>query len=123
MWLGGYVSEAPKATATPAAMDLDDMLDEVGGDSPTVQADASNGSKLVQKRGDVVLLDDDHPFDLESYISNYTGAVKVYLSSIDFNDPLSRSNDYISFDPYCKSVSNSCSNGTAIRDTGYPSNI
>ena len=67
-------------------MDLDDILDEAAGDASTAQIDPSNEDKAGTKRGDTVSVDDDHPFDLESYISNYTGTIKVYLSFIDFND-------------------------------------
>jgi hypothetical protein len=58
-------------------MDLDDVLDEAVGDALTAQTDSSSGPRPPQKRGDVVSVDDDHPFELESYMSNYTGSVKV----------------------------------------------
>lgn len=69
----------PRTTATyfQVAMDLDEMFDEAAG---AEQTESSYGSKPVQKRGASVPVDDDHPFDLESYMSIYTGAVNFVES-------------------------------------------
>ena len=77
-----YVSESSKQPFSSISMDLDDMLDEVGGDALD-----SNGNRVVLKRGDTVTIDEEHPFDLESYMSNYTGTANVDLRSLDFNNP------------------------------------
>ncbi|KAF8578837.1 hypothetical protein K439DRAFT_443986 [Ramaria rubella] len=53
-------------------MDLDDILDETLTETTSNQIEPSGSSKHV-KRAKIVPVDDDHPFELETYMSNYTG--------------------------------------------------
>jgi hypothetical protein len=58
-------------------MDLDDIVEEGMPETVVSQADTSNGTKSSQKKGKIVPVDDEHPFDLDAYISTYTGAFEL----------------------------------------------
>ena len=55
-------------------MDLEDTVEEGIAETSTTKAGPSNDTRPSQKRGKVVPVDDEHPFDLDAYISTYTGA-------------------------------------------------
>lgn len=50
-------------------MDIDD-IEEI---QETATAEVRTEVRSSSKRGKVVIIDDEHPFDLDAFLSNYTG--------------------------------------------------
>ncbi|KAF8523719.1 G protein pathway suppressor 1 [Hysterangium stoloniferum] len=59
-------------------MDVDEILDDQLAESLIREGDDIVEPKSSNKRIKVVLVDDEHPFELDAYIANYSGRMTVY---------------------------------------------
>jgi hypothetical protein len=54
-------------------MDIDEIIDDNASDHGGQQNGGQGSSKGLSRRATIIQIDDEHPFELDAYISAYTG--------------------------------------------------
>ncbi|GJJ14718.1 hypothetical protein Clacol_008985 [Clathrus columnatus] len=65
-------------------MDIDDIEEQVN--EAVLNVESLSDAKTTSKRGKRVAIDDEHPFDLDAFLSNYTGSYNGLYHHLTDND-------------------------------------